>query len=105
MWFIFPQIKGLGFSPTTQKYAIQSIEEAKAYLGHPVLGHRLHECAQLVNAIQVRSIEDIFGFPDHLKFHSSITLFAHTSPSDAIFSSALNKYFNGDQDPKTLENL
>src|ERR1700760_4828399 len=101
MWFIFPQIKGLGLSPTAQKYAIQSIDEAKAYLDHPVLGLRLRECTQLVNAIHGRSIDDIFGFPDNLKFHSSMTLFAHIS-QDTVFTAALNKYFTGQKDRKTL---
>src|ERR1700722_1788491 len=82
MWFIFPQIKGLGSSPTAQKYAIQSIHEAKAYLDHPLLGFRLRECTQLVNGVIGRSIEDIFRFPDHLKFHSSMTLFGRVSTNE-----------------------
>ncbi len=105
MWFIFPQIKGLGASPTAQKYAIQSLDEAKAYLDHPLLGFRLRECTQLVNAINGRSIEDVFGFPDNLKFHSSMTLFAHVSTADPVFAAALNKYFNGGKDLKTLKFL
>jgi uncharacterized protein (DUF1810 family) len=105
MWFIFPQLKGLGFSPTVQKYAISGTGEAKAYLDHPLLGFRLRECTQLVNAVKGRSIEDIFGYPDHLKFHSSMSLFAHVSPSDRAFTAALTKYFNGEADRKTLEQL
>jgi uncharacterized protein (DUF1810 family) len=105
MWFIFPQIKGLGASPTAQKYAIQAVEEAKAYLDHALLGFRLRECTQLVNAINGRSIEDIFGYPDHLKFHSSMTLFAHVHPSDKLFAAALTKYFKSEKDRKTLEQL
>jgi uncharacterized protein (DUF1810 family) len=105
MWFIFPQIKGLGTSPTAQKYAISGIAEAKAYLDHPLLGFRLRECAQLVNGVIGRTIEDIFGYPDHLKFHSSMTLFAHVSPEDKMFTVALTKYFHGDLDRKTLEHL
>lgn len=103
MWFIFPQIKGLGSSMTAQKYAITGIDEAKAYLEHPLLGFRLHECTQIVNAADARSIEEIFGYPDHLKFHSSMTLFAHVSPGDGSFAVALKKYFQGNMDRKTLE--
>jgi uncharacterized protein (DUF1810 family) len=105
MWFIFPQIKGLGSSPTAQKYAIQDIDEAKAYLKHPLLGFRLRECTHLINAVSGRSIEDILGYPDHLKFHSSITLFAHISAGDKMFTTALTKYFHGELDRKTLERL
>jgi uncharacterized protein (DUF1810 family) len=105
MWFIFPQIKGLGTSATAQKYAIQSIDEAKAYLNHPLLGFRLRECTQLVNGIVGRSIEDIFGYPDHLKYHSSMTLFGHISVNEKVFANALTKYFNGQLDRKTLEVL
>ena len=105
MWFIFPQIKGLGASLTAQKYAITCIDEAKAYLNHPLLGFRLRECTQLVNAVNGRSIEDIFGYPDHLKFHSSMTLFAQMHPSDKLFTAALTKYFNGEVDRRTLEQL
>jgi len=105
MWFIFPQIRGLGTSPTAQKFAITGMDEAKAYLNHPLLGVRLRECTQLVNAVNGRSIEDIFGYPDHLKFHSSMTLFAHISSGDKLFTSALTKYFHGELDRKTLEQL
>jgi uncharacterized protein (DUF1810 family) len=105
MWFIFPQIKGLGTSATAQKYAIRSIDEAKAYLAHPLLGFRLRECTQLVNAVKGRTIEEIFGYPDHLKFHSSMTLFAHVSHNEKVFADALSKYFNRDVDRKTLEQL
>jgi uncharacterized protein (DUF1810 family) len=105
MWFIFPQIRGLGSSPTAQKYAIQSIDEAKAYLDHPLLSFRLRECTQLVNAVSSRSIEAIFGYPDNLKFHSSVTLFAHASANEKVFADALTKYFRGELDSKTLEIL
>jgi uncharacterized protein (DUF1810 family) len=105
MWFIFPQIKGLGTSATAQQYAITGIEEAKAYLNHPLLGFRLRECTQLVNGVNCRSIEAIFGYPDHLKFHSSMTLIAHVSAGDPVFAAALTKYFNGQLDRKTLEIL
>ena len=105
MWFVFPQIKGLGSSPTAQKYAIQGIDEATAYLNHPLLGFRLRECTQLVNAVNGRTIEEIFGYPDHLKFHSSMTLFAHVHPSDKLFAAALARYFQGEPDRRTLEQL
>jgi uncharacterized protein (DUF1810 family) len=105
MWFIFPQIFGLGTSTTAQKYAITDIGEAKAYLDHPLLGFRLRECTQLVNAVNGRSIEDIFGYPDHLKFHSSMTLFAKASAGDKIFTAALTKYFHGELDRKTVQLL
>ena len=104
MWFIFPQIRGLGRSTTAQKYAIQNIDEAKAYLDHPLLGFRLRECTQLVNVDVGRSIEDIFGYPDDLKFHSCITLFAKASAAEKVFTIALDKYFNG-EDPQTVEQL
>jgi uncharacterized protein (DUF1810 family) len=105
MWFIFPQIKGLGSSATAQKYALTGIEEAKAYLDHPLLGFRLRECTQLVNGAAGRSIEDIFGHPDHLKFHCCMTLFACVSASDKLFTAALTKYFHGQLDRRTLEQL
>ena len=105
MWFIFPQISGLGVSPTAQKFSISSIDEAKAYLDHSLLGFRLRECTHLVNAVNGRSIEAIFGYPDNLKFHSSMTLFAHVQPGERLFTSALAKYFNGEVDRKTLEHL
>lgn len=105
MWFIFPQIQGLGSSPTAQKYAIAGLDEAKAYLAHPLLGFRLRECTQLVNAINGRSIEAIFGHPDHLKFHSSMTLFDRASEADPIFTDALRKYFKAKSDAATLERL
>src|ERR1700742_60135 len=76
MWFIFPQIRGLGRSAMAERFAIGSLEEARAYLGHGVLGVRLRECTELVNAVEGKTVGEIFGFPDHLKFHSSMTLFA-----------------------------
>jgi uncharacterized protein (DUF1810 family) len=105
MWFIFPQINGLGSSTAAQKYAIQGIGEAKAYLNHPLLGFRLRECTQIVNTVNGRTIEEIFGYPDHLKFQSSMTLFAHVSPGDQMFTAALAKYFHGELDGKTLARL
>jgi uncharacterized protein (DUF1810 family) len=106
MWFIFPQLEGLGSSPMAQRFAISGIDEAKAYLAHPVLGDRLRDCTALVNAVSARSIEDIFGYPDHLKFHSSVTLFAEAShPENEVFKEALAKYFNGVPDKATLERM
>jgi uncharacterized protein (DUF1810 family) len=105
MWFVFPQLKGLGFSSMANKYGIGSREEAEAYLRHPILGPRLNECTRLVNGVEGRSVEQIFGYPDNLKFHSSMTLFAATATDNAMFIEALNKYFGGEQDPLTLERL
>src|SRR2546421_12431333 len=102
MWFIFPQTKGLGRSPTALKFAIHSRAEAKAYATHPVLGARLRECTQLVNAVENRTANQIFGYPDNLKFHSSMTLFAATAPEPAVFHQALQKYFTGEPDTQTL---
>jgi len=105
IWFIFPQIKGLGHSPTAQKFAISSREAAEAYLGHPILGPRLRECTRLVNLIEGRSISEIFGFPDDLKFRSCMTLFANVARDNQIFIDALEKYCGGKFDPLTLERL
>jgi uncharacterized protein (DUF1810 family) len=102
MWFIFPQIKGLGHSPTAQKFAISSREEAEAYLRHSILGPRLRECTQLVNRVEGRSIAEIFGNPDDLKFRSCMTLFAHATQDNQIFMDALQKYCEGKSDPMTL---
>ena len=105
IWFIFPQIKGLGHSPTAQKFAISSRQEAEAYLRHPILGPRLRECTRLVNLIEGRSISGIFGYPDDLKFRSCMTLFAHATRDNQIFVDALEKYCGGKFDPLTLERL
>jgi uncharacterized protein (DUF1810 family) len=105
MWFIFPQIIGLGSSPTAIHYAIASKDEAAAYLNHPILGPRLRECTHLVTQVENRSIDQIFGYPDNLKFHSSITLFSHATPDNQVFLDALQKYFNGAPDPATLRHL
>ena len=105
MWFIFPQIRGLGFSSMAQRYAISSLDEARAYLAHPVLGPRLRECTALVNAVQGRTLEDIFGYPDDLKFHSSITLFARADDEAGVFNEALNKYFAAEEDAGTIRQL
>ena len=105
MWYIFPQIKGLGQSAMAQKYAISSVGEATEYLNHPELGTRLRECTRLVTAINGRSIEDIFGYPDHLKFQSSMTLFAHATNDHQIFVDALRKYFRSEFDQRIVERL
>jgi uncharacterized protein (DUF1810 family) len=104
MWFIFPQIRGLGRSPVSMEYAISSREEAQAYLQHPVLGPRLKECTRLVLGVEGRSAEEIFGSPDDIKFRSSMTLFEQVAPHD-IFQLALQKYFGGVPDRLTLERL
>jgi uncharacterized protein (DUF1810 family) len=101
MWFIFPQIAGLGHSPTARFYAIASIDEARAYLTHPVLGPRLKTCAELVLAVKGRSVDAIFGSPDNMKFRSSMTLFSHVAPEEPVFGAALRKYFNGEPDRQT----
>jgi len=105
MWFVFPQIEGLGFSPLARKFAISSLAEAAAYLQHPVLGPRLAECTELVNHVEGRTIEQIFGYPDDLKFRSSMTLFAHATPDSRVFLDALQKYSKGEFDPATMERL
>jgi uncharacterized protein (DUF1810 family) len=103
MWFIFPQIKELGHSDMAQRYAISSLEEAQAYLAHPVLGSRLRECSKLVAHGHECSIDDIFGYPDNLKFHSCMTLFAQAAPNEPIFNECLQKYFGGAMDRATLQ--
>jgi uncharacterized protein (DUF1810 family) len=104
MWFIFPQLAGLGSSPMAQRFAISSREEATAYLGHDVLGPRLRECTALVNAVEGRTIGEILGSPDDLKFRSSMTLFGAVS-SEAEFADAIAKFYGGTPDRKTLELL
>ena len=105
MWFIFPQIQGLGHTSTARKYAVSSRKEAEAYLAHPLLGPRLRECTQLVNSVQDRSIDQIFGFPDNLKFRSCMTLFALATTRNEAFLAALEKYFGGEKDALTIERL
>ena len=105
MWFIFPQIQGLGSSATSVSFAISSRDEADAYLQHPILGPRLRECTHLVNLVEGRSIDRIFGYPDNLKFRSSMTLFAHATADNAVFLEALRKYFGGEFDRLTLARL
>jgi uncharacterized protein (DUF1810 family) len=105
IWFIFPQLTGLGRSPTAEKYAISSLAEAEAYLRHEVLGPRLRECTRLVNRVEGRSVDEIFGWPDNLKVRSSMTLFAHATPDNGDFVALLNKYYGGEEDSATLERL
>ena len=105
MWFIFPQIHGLGSSPMAQQYAIRSLSEAVAYLEHPVLGSRLRDCTVIVTGQQGRTLRQIFGSPDDLKFHSSISLFAQAAPLDPVFRAALERFFDGVPDPATLARL
>ena len=102
MWYIFPQIKGLGHNVMARQYAITSPEEAKAYLGHPLLGSRLRECTGLVMNVEGRRAEQIFPYPDNIKFRSSMTLFMEVSTGNNIFQDALLKYFNGQPDHSTL---
>lgn len=104
MWFIFPQIHGLGHSPMAQRFAITSLDEARAYLDHPVLGERLRECSRIVASLDDRTVEEIFGYPDDLKFRSCMTLFAQAAPSD-VFDTCLRKYFNGLPDEATLQRI
>ena len=103
IWYIFPQIDGLGSSDITKLYAIKSIEEAQAYLEHPVLGERLIESCEILLRLEDLSISDIMGFPDDLKLKSSMTLFAQVSPQSSIFSEVLSKYYEDDLDQTSLE--
>lgn len=104
MWFVFPQIAGLGLSATSQHYAINSLAEAQAYLAHPVLGPRLRECASVL--VQASgTAEQIFGGIDALKLRSSMTLFQHADPGDQLFRQVLDQYFEGAEDPATLARL
>jgi uncharacterized protein (DUF1810 family) len=119
MWFIFPQLQGLGSSPMAERYAIGSLEEARAYLAHPLLGERLRQCTQLVNRVEGRSAQAIFGYPDYLKFRSSMTLFEAAARAGAlpgaseprgaadngVFAEALARYFAGEADRLTRELL
>lgn len=105
IWFIFPQLKGLGRSSTSEFYGISSLDEAKAYLQHPVLGARLIQCAELVIAVQGSDAEDIFGEVDAMKFRSCMTLFTAAGSGRRIFAQALEKYFGGRGDPLTIRYL
>ena len=105
MWFVFPQVRGLGRSATARRYAISSPDEARAYAAHPVLGARLRECTALLLAVEGRSAREIFGAPDDLKFHSSMTLFAHAVPGEPLWHRALEKFFAGREDAATIERI
>jgi uncharacterized protein (DUF1810 family) len=105
MWFVFPQIKGLGHSSMARKFGISSRAEAEAYLAHPILGSRLTECTQLVNLVEGRSVEEIFGDIDAMKFRSSMTLFSQVAHDNRVFADALRKYFGGQPDLLTLDRL
>jgi uncharacterized protein (DUF1810 family) len=105
MWFIFPQIAGLGYSPAAQTYAISGLEEARAYLAHPVLGARLIECAAIVAGLSGRTAEQIFGEVDALKLRSSMTLFMHAAPGEPVFRQILDQYFSGLADSATEQRI
>jgi uncharacterized protein (DUF1810 family) len=105
MWFVFPQLRALGRSPTAQRYGIASLAEAQAFMAHAVLGPRLIECAGLVRAIGGRSAQEVFGSPDDMKLHSSMTLFAAARPDEAVFADVIRHYFAGQPDPLTTELL
>lgn len=105
MWFIFPQINGFNYCEPSDYYSLKGLEEAHQYLAHPVLGTRLIECTKTILAVEGKSAAEIFGYPDNLRFQSSMTLFAYFSGFDSIFISALIKYFNGEKDKKTLQLL
>jgi uncharacterized protein (DUF1810 family) len=101
MWFVFPQIAGLGSSPTARQYAISSLDEARAYLAHPVLGPRLREAAEAVLGVENRTASAIFGYPDDLKLRSSMTLFARAAGEPSVFQAVLDRYYDG-PDPRTV---
>ncbi|HEX7795543.1 MAG TPA: DUF1810 domain-containing protein [Vicinamibacterales bacterium] len=103
MWYIFPQCAGLGLSATSRHYAIGSLDEARAYLAHPILGPRLIECAEAALSVKGRSAHDIFGSPDDMKLRSSVTLFSLVSPENSVFHRVLEKYFEGKRDQRTLD--
>jgi uncharacterized protein (DUF1810 family) len=105
MWFIFPQIAGLGHSAMSMRYAVSSLAEAEAYLNHPVLGPRLRECTRLVTLVEGRTANEILGSPDDMKLQSCLTLFANAAPEDSLFRDVLEKYFDGVEDPMTLQRL
>jgi uncharacterized protein (DUF1810 family) len=105
MWFVFPQIAGLGFSAMSQRYAIASLDEARAYLAHPTLGPRLRRCVEILLGLEGRSAREIFGSPDDMKLHSSLTLFATAAPDEPLFAQAIERYFEGKADQATLGQL
>jgi uncharacterized protein (DUF1810 family) len=105
MWFIFPQVAGLGYSPASRTYAITSLAEARAYLAHPVLGARLIECGEILTRVPGRTAEQIFGEVDALKLRSCVTLFMHAAPGEPVFRQVLDQYFNGMPDPATEQRI
>ena len=105
MWFVFPQLRGLGSSPTAVRFGISSIDEARAYLAHELLGPRLHECARLVARVDGRSADEIFGWPDDMKLRSSMTLFARAADDNDDFVAVLQKFYGGEEDSATLSRL
>lgn len=105
MWFVFPQLRGLGSSPTAVRFGIGSIDEARAYLAHELLGPRLRECARLVAAIDGRSVQEIFGRPDDMKLRSSMTLFGRAADDNDDFVAVLDKFYGGEEDRATLARL
>ena len=105
MWFVFPQIAGLGRSPTARRYAISGLEEARAYLAHPLLGPRLRECAQALADGPARSAVDVLGEIDAVKLRSSMTLFARAAPDEPLFATVLDRFFAGEPDPETERRL
>ncbi len=105
MWFVFPQIEGLGMSATSRRYAIHDLEEATEYLAHPLLGPRLGACAEAALAVEGRSAREIFGMPDDMKLRSCATLFAQVTEPDSVFHRLLDRFFAGEPDPRTLELL
>ena len=105
MWFVFPQIAGLGMSAMSQRYAIASLAEARAYLGHPVLGPRIAECARILTELGGHDAEKIFGGIDAIKLRSSMTLFARASEDDSVYDAVLDQYFGGEPDPQTEARL
>jgi uncharacterized protein (DUF1810 family) len=105
MWFVFPQIAGLGSSAMAVRYAIGSLDEARAYLAHPVLGTRLRDCTASVLGVEGRGAHQIFGWPDDMKFHSSMTLFAAAEAGESVFAQALEKYFAGQLDQATVARI
>jgi uncharacterized protein (DUF1810 family) len=104
MWFVFPQLAGLGSSPTAQRYALSGLDEAREYLAHPVLGPRLHEAAEAILSVEGRNAGEILGYPDDLKLRSSMTLFGAAAPEDGVFNKVLVKFYDS-PDPRTLELL
>ncbi|GAB7191901.1 DUF1810 domain-containing protein [Kineococcus sp. NUM-3379] len=105
MWFVFPQVSGLGSSPAAQRYAISGLDEARAYLAHPVLGPRLLECARALLALPSSDATGVMGHPDDLKLRSSMTLFARADPAGQAFRDVLGQYFGGQEDPRTVDRL